>query len=429
MEEEVSAKKNTFWTERGQPWRTEPEIPAERQAELAARRAIAPDVKRGIYPFKDVRLGRADIEWLLATHQDGRGPVDPNDESQRRRAGLDLRGADLRQARLRGLPLARTCSDPTWPSLMDLTEKHRRMVAIQLQGADLTDASLAGSHLDYSDMRGATLRGCDLEGSSLWAVDLRAADCDGVHLDGSDLWNARLDGAFLYRASLQGTRLHEVDWAGVHLNDPRLADENGVGPRVADINWTGVNLSVIDWSQVRVLGDDYWAAQEDGDEGGMDRSRRIQLLKSAVRANQQLALALQAQGMTDDANRFFYRSRVLGRKLLGLHGGRRVGLYGISLLLDILTGYGYRMGRIIVAYLVLLFCFAALYYTFGQAGAPHISIREAAVLSITAFHGRVFATPFRVNSPQSVVTAVEAFTGFLFEGLFIAMLVQRVFGR
>jgi hypothetical protein len=33
------------------------------------------------------------------------------------------------------------------------------------------------------------------------------------------------------------------------------------------------------------------------------------------------------------------------------------------------------------------------------------------------------------NSPQSVVTAAEAITGFLFEGLFIAMLAQRVFGR
>jgi hypothetical protein len=99
------------------------------------------------------------------------------------------------------------------------------------------------------------------------------------------------------------------------------------------------------------------------------------------------------------------------------------------LLLDGLTGYGYRMGRMIVAYVVLISFFAALFYGFGQAGGSPVGWREAAVLSITGFHGRVFSSPFTADSPQSVVTAVEAISGFLFEGLFIAMLAQRVFGR
>ena len=156
---------------------------------------------------------------------------------------------------------------------------------------------------------------------------------------------------------------------------------------------------------------------------------QIRWLNSAARANQQLALALQAQGMTDDANRFFYQSRVLGRKLLALRGGRRAGLYLASLLLDVMTGYGYRMGRMIVAYVVLISCFAAFYYGYGQTGATQVGGWEAFVLSITAFHGRDFSALFSPSSPQSVVAAAEAITGFLFEGLFIAMLAQRVFGR
>jgi hypothetical protein len=68
---------NTFWAAHGQPWRTEPEIAPERQAQLAARRAITPDVVRGAFPFTGMRLERADIEWLLATHEDRRGPIDP----------------------------------------------------------------------------------------------------------------------------------------------------------------------------------------------------------------------------------------------------------------------------------------------------------------------------------------------------------------
>src|SRR2546429_2016579 len=95
------------WQKRNQPWRTEPEIPLERQQELTRRRAVIPNIEKGLYPFGGMRLSRADIEWLLATHEDGRGPVDWSDESQREREGLDLRGADLRRLNLGGLPLAR----------------------------------------------------------------------------------------------------------------------------------------------------------------------------------------------------------------------------------------------------------------------------------------------------------------------------------
>src|SRR5712691_11064840 len=74
-----------YWKAQGQEWRTEPEIDKERQNYLAERRGITPDIKRGIYPFKDVepKLTRADIEWLLATHEIGLGPVDWSDRNQR----------------------------------------------------------------------------------------------------------------------------------------------------------------------------------------------------------------------------------------------------------------------------------------------------------------------------------------------------------
>src|SRR5881227_2348314 len=57
-----------YWKEQGQLWRTEPEIDVERQKYLAARRNIQPNIEQGIYPFKDIKLSRADVEWLLAIH-------------------------------------------------------------------------------------------------------------------------------------------------------------------------------------------------------------------------------------------------------------------------------------------------------------------------------------------------------------------------
>src|SRR5438132_13437883 len=83
-----------YWQAKGFPWRTVPEIDVKRQEELSKCRAIVPDIKNGIYPFKGMKLSRADIEWLLATHEN-RGPVDWSDEIQHEREGLDLRGANL----------------------------------------------------------------------------------------------------------------------------------------------------------------------------------------------------------------------------------------------------------------------------------------------------------------------------------------------
>ena len=100
------ASERARWKAAGLPWRQEPEIGAERQQYLTLRRAIAPNIARGVYPFGGERLTRADVEWLLATLGDGAGPIAWDDEGQRGRTGLDLRGALLSSVDLRGLPLA-----------------------------------------------------------------------------------------------------------------------------------------------------------------------------------------------------------------------------------------------------------------------------------------------------------------------------------
>jgi hypothetical protein len=41
------------------------EIDPKRQAKLAQCQAITPDIEQGIYPFKGMKLSRADVEWLL----------------------------------------------------------------------------------------------------------------------------------------------------------------------------------------------------------------------------------------------------------------------------------------------------------------------------------------------------------------------------
>lgn len=72
---------------------------------------------------------------------------------------------------------------------------------------------------------------------------------------------------------------------------------------------------------------------------------------------------------------------------------------------------------------------AALVQRNGHYYAPHLPLQVAFLESITAFHGRVFSGLFAPNTPQIWVTAFEAIAGLVIEGVFIAMLTQRFFGK
>src|SRR5215472_12710943 len=66
---------HNYWLQHHQSWRCEPMISAERQTFLRQCLALSADIAYGYFPFKDISLSRADIEWLLATHDQGRGPI------------------------------------------------------------------------------------------------------------------------------------------------------------------------------------------------------------------------------------------------------------------------------------------------------------------------------------------------------------------
>jgi hypothetical protein len=148
-----------YWKELNQPWRTEPEINQERQQELEKRRAIVPDIQQGIYPFKGIPLTRADIEWLLATHHKGRGPLNQSSTIDAENEGLDLRGADLREIELHHLPLTRMRGGLSFVEMLDTTEEQQKTAAILLQKADLLGAQLKRAELRWAELEGADLSG------------------------------------------------------------------------------------------------------------------------------------------------------------------------------------------------------------------------------------------------------------------------------
>jgi hypothetical protein len=104
--------------------------------------------------------------------------------------------------------------------------------------------------------------------------------------------------------------------------------------------------------------------------------------------------------------------------------------YFASLILDLLSGYGYKARRSLLAYLLVITTFATAYFIIGHTVGPPLSPLGSFVFSMTSFHGRgFFPGGIGLDDPLTVVAAFEAFVGLLIEVTFIATLTQRLFGK
>src|SRR5205823_1489229 len=183
------------------------------------------------------------------------------------------------------------------------------------------------------------------ECSYLLGAYLQDANLFRSHLEKTDLYNAHLEGAFLREVHLEGASLRRVFFdAATILNSIILGNKEIGVAMLSDVHWNGTNLSVVNWTQVKALGDEHEAKQPTMWFGYVKhKSEQLRGYHRAVRANRQLATALQNQGLNEDAPRFAYRAQKLQRVVLWRQ--KKFGQYLFSLLLDLLAGYGYRPGR------------------------------------------------------------------------------------
>lgn len=405
-----------YWKVQDQPWRTEPEIDTQRQAFLDERRSIIADVEQGIYPFKEIKLNRADVEWLLATFENVHRLADWNDWRQPGPDGLDLRGADLRHVDLSLLPLTRLRGGLKYEEWIHANVEQRSMAVMHMEGINLHWTHLEGAHFYETRLERADLREAHLEGAHFRGAHLEGAQLRGAYLQGANLRNAHVEGSDLKGAFFT---------SATNLADIRLGNEKFGVASLGGVRWDDVELSVIDWTQIRILGDELQARQQMQDNGEMKTAAlRLEEFQATVRANRRLAIALQGQGLNEVAARFAYRAQLLQRKVFWYQ--RKFGQYLFSLFLDLLAGYGYKPGRSFIAYALVVSLFATIYHLLGL----HLAWNEAIVISMTAFHGRgFFPDQFHPGDPQALVAAIEAFVGLLIEVTFIATLTQRLFGK
>jgi uncharacterized protein YjbI with pentapeptide repeats len=427
-----------YWQAQGMPWRTEPEIDDERQRFLAARRAVTPDIDKGIYPFGDengsTKLTRADVEWLLATHvSEGKvGPVSWDEEAGKTadlRSGLDLRAADLSGISLRRLPLTGLRGGLTFSEWTAATVRHEH-AALRLEHADLSEAHLEGAFLERCSMERVILFDSFLQRAFLRRAHMERAHLGGAHLEGADLNGTYLMSANLSGVHLAGAKLLDTFLsAGTDLTDVEFVDAHHGPAWIIDVRWDDTNVAKVLWSQVRTLGHEVEARQRRGISGKVKtRTTRIQDFEAAARANRQLAIVLRSQGLSDQADRFSYQANTLQRTARRLQ--RRYVRFVGSFLLNLVSGYGYRPLRSFLAYAVVILGFMGLYLLTSQFVAPHLTWNEALVLSMSSFHGRGFFNPsISLGDTYAQLAAAEAFVGLMIEITFIATFTQRFFAR
>jgi len=217
---------------------------------------------------------------------------------------------------------------------------------------------LEGAYLGWARLEGADLSGVHLEDAYLGSASLAQANLSFAHLQGTYLGLARLEGADLRRARLDS----RTDLSEATLNGKT---------RLGDIQWGGVgaiDLTTIKWERVAIL----------GDERGVSLRSPTSKQEEVVRAYRQMATQLRAQGMNEVADRFLYRSQKRQRRALLRQGN--VGAYLFSALLALLAGYGYRLGRIIVAYVLVVLVFAGGYLlSGGLPGSADLSLQQQAL--------------------------------------------------
>ena len=181
-----------------------------------------------------------------------------------------------------------------------------------------------------------------------------------------------------------------------------------------------------------MLGDDAKALQLKQWKGeARNAKERLSDYQRAVRANRQLATALQGQGLNEQAARFVYRAQKLQRVVLRRQ--RKFGQYLFSLFLDLLTGYGYKPMQSFLAYLLVITVFSIAYFIIGHTVGPVLSPLSAFIFSMTSFHGRGFFPGLEgkhsLHDPLIMFAAIEALVGLVIEISFIATFTQRFFGK
>jgi uncharacterized protein YjbI with pentapeptide repeats len=189
------------------------------------------------------------------------------------RVPLDLRGLDLKEARLAGAQLQSVRLDGADLRRADLEGAHLGQLRnVRLDGARLvrafvqylTDCSLQGADLTQAHLNPAQYQQCDLTGASLRTVFGAYTQAAGCVFKNADLREAGLHESNFHQADFAGADLSSADASKCDFREANLSRVKLVKANLTDANLTGADLRGADLRDALLVGADLRGALIDG---------------------------------------------------------------------------------------------------------------------------------------------------------------------
>lgn len=192
------------------------------------------------------RLDRTDLHQADFTGADLEGASFVNADLR----NVSMGCADLDSLLLREDRVAGKCTDARFANFTRARLNDARMSGIDARGATFASTVMTGVELPYSQLGGADFSSARLEradlsggvtlyGGNFLTASLQGADLTSARLMLADFTSAQLQGAVMSHARLEGAILRDADLEGADLQSARLFNTDLSGAKITSVDLRG----------------------------------------------------------------------------------------------------------------------------------------------------------------------------------------------
>ncbi|MFH1996058.1 MAG: pentapeptide repeat-containing protein [Candidatus Omnitrophota bacterium] len=327
---------------------------------------------------------------------------------------------------------ALSLSDSCWAHLSDKKGHAAKLLDIavnkqNLKGLNMKRVSFDGATLLGVDFSESDLSMASLSGASLYDSDFTGANLVGVNFTDADLTNSVFTRADLAKSNFTNARLWNGDFTGSNLSESTLHNADLSNTLFYDTKfWHTLFLGS------RFLTKRNFSKKNKRAPFFEDAKISEEGLFSAEESYRDIKNYFLYNGMYNDASWASFKEKAMERLILKKN--RNPG-YFVSMLMNLLCGYGERPSRIILSAILTISLYAAAFFlTGGIENTVYIGedlsfadyLYYSAITFTTVGYGDFLPKP---ASFFRILAASEAFFGTFLTGLFIFTLARRYSAR
>jgi hypothetical protein len=272
-------------------------------------------------------------------------------------------------------------------------------------------------------MSGFILRRCDLSGINL-AKTAEHPEC--FNFQNADLYRADFSRAHLFSVDFQNATLMKANFSGANLHCANMENANLLG-----INLEHAKLDNVQWGD-KVIQEKQALVEKR--KGNAQKAKDLYL--EAEETYRNLRINLERSGLFEVAGHFFHREMIMRRKRMPAFSLART----LSLVVDLLSGYGERPLRVVLFSLCfILFCASCYFFSSGilyQGMEVGFNPEQTIATNIEHFFSCLYFSVVTFTTlgygdvtplgATRAIAAMEAFAGSFTMALFVVVFVKKM---